>query len=186
MALIILVIAFLDKSPLVKSGEPSGSPLPENLAENKASWFVFRSRSEAPVMDNGSGTNISIVADAGKDLTVQINEPMQFNSSGSSNKNEIVNYSWTFDYSGEEIHLYGPRPEFIFKEIGYYKVNLTVTDRQGHKSYGEMIVTVENYKEKVGFATFLGIGFAGLCFLGLMVWSFILEIREKRGRKKNE
>ncbi|MDP7266102.1 MAG: PKD domain-containing protein, partial [Candidatus Thermoplasmatota archaeon] len=91
-----------------------------------------------------------------------------------------------FEYLGNEIHLFGPAPEFIFKEIGYYEVNLTVTDREGNKSYGQMKVTVENYKEKVRLATILGIGFAGISFLGLMVWSFILEIKEKRiGRKKD-
>ena len=159
---------------------------PSNLAESKASWCGFQTRSDLNITVNGSEPELPPVPRAGKDLTVQINEPMQFNLSGLIDDKGIVNYSWTFEYLGNEIHLFGPAPEFIFKEIGYYEVNLTVTDREGNKSYGQMKVTVENYKEKVRLATILGIGFAGISFLGLMVWSFILEIKEKRiGRKKD-
>jgi len=159
---------------------------PSNLAESNSSLVFFRTRAGTNDTVNVSESGLPLVADAGKDLTVQINEPMHFNSSGSHDDNVTGNYSWTFQHLGKEIQLYGPKPEFIFKEIGYYEINLTVIDSEGNKTYDQMKVTVENYKEKVRFATFLGIGFAGLAFLGLMVWSFILEKKNKRIGSKKE
>ena len=159
---------------------------PSNLSESSVSQIIFGTRTESKDIVNVSEHDLPPVAIAGKDLTVQINEPMHFNSSGTNDDKGVLNYSWTFEYLGTEIHLYGPGPEFIFKEIGYYEVNLTVTDREGNLDYDQMNVTVENYKEKVRFATFLGIGFAGVSFLGLMVWSFIHEIKQKRIRRKKE
>lgn len=169
VVLIMLTIAFLS-----------------NLAESNASWCVSRSRSGSNDTINDSGPGLPPVANAGPDLTIQINEPMHFNSTDSCDDNGSANYTWTFEHSGKEIHLYGPEPEFIFREIGAYEVNLTVIDREGNISYDQVKVTVENYKEKVRIATYLGIGFAGLSLLGLMVWSFILEKGKKRIESKDE
>jgi len=157
-----------------------------NLAVSNASSSVFRTRAGTTDSVNVSESGPPPQAKAGKDLTVQINEVIHFNSSGLYDDNGIVNYSWAFEHLGKEILLYGPKPEFIFKEIGYYEVNHTVIDGEGNKTYYQMYVTVENYKEKVRVATILGIGLAGISFLGLMVWSFILEKKEKRNGSKKE
>lgn len=90
------------------------------------------------------------VADAGPDQTVEQYERVTFDASGSTDDVGIVNYTWSFEYSGNVWRLYGEvNDSFYFIEMGNYTVTLNVTDGDGEFDTDEMIVTV--IKEKVNF-----------------------------------
>ena len=56
---------------------------------------------------------------------------VDLNASRSTDNARIVNYTWEFEYDGEDIVLYGVVTEFWFNTTGSYEVNLTVTDASG-------------------------------------------------------
>ncbi len=101
-------------------------------------------------------TNIEVkrseppTADAGRSITVREGNVVNFDGYNSMDNLKIVNYTWTFQYSEEEIKLYGPAPEFKFDEPGSYNVTLTVKDEEGNVDQDHMKVEVEK-KETPGF-----------------------------------
>ena len=73
------------------------------------------------------------VADAGPDQTVAIGEEVEFDGSGSSDNSGIIeNYTWTFEYDGDDRELYGVGPVFTFESDGEFIVMLTVEDAAGN------------------------------------------------------
>jgi len=87
-------------------------------------------------------------ADAGTDTTTDIGGQVTFDGSGSSDNVDIVNYTWAFNYGGEEIKLYGVSPSFTFDEAGTYTVTLTVRDAVGNEDTQTMQVTVEEEEDE--------------------------------------
>ncbi|MFY9606829.1 MAG: PKD domain-containing protein, partial [Thermoplasmata archaeon] len=82
------------------------------------------------------------VADAGPDQLVMGGELVVFDGSGSYDDVNIVNWTWTFDYEGSTVMLYGPNPTFIFWIEDVYDVTLTVNDTAGHTSSDVVQITV--------------------------------------------
>ena len=90
------------------------------------------------------------VADAGPDQTVEQLEYVTFDGSGSSDDVGIVNYTWSFEYGGNDWELYGEvNSSFCFPAMGTYNVTLTVTDEEGNSTSDTMVVTV--IKKEVNF-----------------------------------
>jgi outer membrane protein assembly factor BamB len=86
--------------------------------------------------------NAPPVADAGPDQTVMGGELVLFDGSASYDDVNIVNWTWTFDYDGSTVVLYGPNPTFTFWIEGVYEVTLTVNDTAGHTSTDTVQITV--------------------------------------------
>jgi PKD repeat protein len=91
---------------------------------------------------NVTDPNEPPVANAGQDVEIESGETAYLDASESSDDAEIENYTWTFEYDGQSVVLYGETAEFVFDIAGEYTVNLTVTDDGGKKGYDEVVITV--------------------------------------------
>lgn len=67
-------------------------------------------------------------AEAGDDQTRMGGELVILNGSGSWDDVLIVNWTWTFDYMGSPVELWGEVVNFTFWDEGVYDVTLTVRD----------------------------------------------------------
>ena len=86
--------------------------------------------------------HIPPVANAGKNITINQHQTVNFTARGSYGFPPIINYTWTFDYNSSPIHLYGPAPSFTFHDMGTYPVTLTVTNENDETDTDRMTVTV--------------------------------------------
>ncbi len=100
--------------------------------------------------------NAPPVADAGPDITVSVGDEVSFDGSDSSDDSgTIEEYTWTFEYDGEEQELSGVSPEFVFEIAGEYTVTLTVEDASGLTDTDEVVVTVVDDGEDADEQSFL-------------------------------
>ncbi|UCG70520.1 MAG: hypothetical protein JSV09_05760, partial [Thermoplasmata archaeon] len=82
-------------------------------------------------------------ADAGEDLSADVNITVVFNASGSTDNYLLVNYSWNiFKYGALIANLYEIKPSIKFAENGTYEVILTVKDSSGNSASDTVMVTV--------------------------------------------
>lgn len=86
-------------------------------------------------------------ADAGPDSGAMTGVPLVFDGSGSHDDVGIVNFTWSFEYDGRAVELYGIDPEFTFEIPGAYTVTLTVLDEEGQGDDDEMVVTTTEIPE---------------------------------------
>ncbi len=112
--------------------------------------YKFRVRFEDP---NGSSsswlTNLFVVvqgnppiADAGPDGTISAGTTYDFDGSGSTDDEGIVNYTWNFTYDSTDIYLYDINPQFTFITPGVYIVTLRVEDAQTEWDTDTVQITV--------------------------------------------
>ncbi len=97
------------------------------------------------------------VADAGDDIGTEAGDTVQLDGSGSSDNVGIVNYTWTFEYDGGTVILYGESPEFTFDEPGTYEITLTVTDGEGLEGTDAVTVTVTDGAGTLDYGLVLGV-----------------------------
>jgi peptide/nickel transport system permease protein len=62
---------------------------------------------------------------------ITVGDLISLNATRSTDNAQIVNYTWVFEYDGEEVVLYGDVATFWFNRTGTYEINLTVTDASG-------------------------------------------------------
>jgi len=79
-------------------------------------------------------------ANAGENITIEVDGTVQFNGSGSWDDLGIINYTWQFIYNNTLIILHGPKPIFTFSIPGNYTITLRVTDING--SFDDVIIIV--------------------------------------------
>ncbi len=119
------------------------------------------------------------LADAGDDLEVEQGDMVILDAGDSSDDSGIENYTWTFEYDGETVQLYGEETEFTFDIGGSYEVNLTVTDGSGLTGYDDMTVVVS---EKTTITEYLPYAAVALAVLaGAAVAAALLMRRKKSG-----
>ena len=87
------------------------------------------------------------VADAGQDRNLTVNTSFRLDGNGSTDNVAVVNYTWTFQYNGSNMTLYGEEADFKFEIVGNYTVTLEVTDAAGNADMDVMRLTVEEEKE---------------------------------------
>jgi PKD repeat protein len=82
------------------------------------------------------------IAIAGPDVTIDQHESVTFNGSSSTDNIGIVNWTWSLNYGGEDVELYGPVVSLMFDDAGLYRVTLQVTDTSSHEAIDILDVTV--------------------------------------------
>ena len=82
------------------------------------------------------------VAKAGKDITVDQHEDVDFDGTDSVDNGGIKVYSWTFIYDGNQKILFGEEATFTFDLAGTYDVTLNVTDHDRNWHTDDLVVTV--------------------------------------------
>ncbi|MBE0518403.1 MAG: PKD domain-containing protein [Thermoplasmata archaeon] len=98
------------------------------------------------------------VANAGDDQTVDVGVEVAFDGSGSTDDVGIVNYTWTLEYDGGTITLYGVAPAHMFEVAGEYNVTLTVNDFEGQTDADYVTITVEDDKTFIeGYGLVIGL-----------------------------
>jgi PKD repeat protein len=91
-------------------------------------------------------------AEAGPDVVIDQHENVTFNATGSTDNLELVNWTWTFDYDGEPVRLYGETANFTFHTVGTYAVTLAVRDEAFLTGTDIMNVTVMDITPPVAVA----------------------------------
>jgi parallel beta-helix repeat protein len=81
-------------------------------------------------------------ANAGLDLEIENGKTVIFNGSASTDNHRIEKYSWSFEYNGDLITLYGEMTSYLFNISGNYSVTLKVTDPSGNSATDTMWVHV--------------------------------------------
>jgi len=81
-------------------------------------------------------------ADAGDDITIEQHKNAWFDAVNSTDNVEVINYTWTFEYDGETVSLYGALISYLFDIAGEYEVELTVTDAYGNYDTDTIVVKV--------------------------------------------
>lgn len=92
------------------------------------------------------------VAVTGPDVVVDQHETVQFDGSGSHDNIGILNWTWSFEYDGSSVELYGPTPSWTFDDAGVYAVTLKVADTSLHRAEAVMNVTVRDITPPVAEA----------------------------------
>ena len=83
-----------------------------------------------------------VKSDPGLNISARVGEFVGLDGSSSSGNGEIVNYTWSFEYDGAEMVLYGAKPGFVFNEPGIYVITLTVEDTFGLTDISTVTVTI--------------------------------------------
>lgn len=82
------------------------------------------------------------VAKAGKDVTIDQHEDMDFDGTDSVDNGGIKAHTWTFIYDSNQKILFGEEVTFTFDIAGTYDVTLNVTDNEGNWHTDDLVVTV--------------------------------------------
>jgi hypothetical protein len=82
------------------------------------------------------------VADAGEDQVVPVETNIVLSGSSSSDNVAVVNYIWTFYYSGNEQTLEGEKASFTFNIGGSYEIVLKVADPSGNLDEDILNITI--------------------------------------------
>ena len=107
------------------------------------------------VMDgwNNEGTDRVVInvtdttppaANAGSGIIIDQHGLAYFSGDASADNVGIANYTWTFEYNGTSIILYGMEADFIFNIAGEYNVTLKIFDDMGLSSVDHLTVTVKD------------------------------------------
>ena len=154
------ITAYLWSCDELDGWDESGAEVEMTLDSEGEYTFTLETRDAAGNSDTDdvivyvTDPNEAPVADAGTDLEISVGETADLDGSGSSDDAGIENYTWTFEYDGETVTLYGETAEFTFDIEGEYTVNLTVSDEQGEKGYDQVVVTVTKGETVTGYALY--------------------------------
>ena len=98
-----------------------------------------------PAPSGGGSPNKKPVADAGPDQTAYVDEPVNFDGSGSDDPDgSIMSWSWSF---GDGEKASGETASHTYSEPGVYTVTLTVKDNRNAEVSDTCIVTVTEETE---------------------------------------
>jgi len=101
-------------------------------------------QSDTDVVEVTVYDDVPPVADAGDDQEAAIGELVALTGVGSTDNDEIDNYTWEFSYDGGSKEVYGEVAYFTFEIAGEYVVTLTVTDKAGNTDTDSTVVTVSS------------------------------------------
>ncbi|MBD3393255.1 MAG: PKD domain-containing protein, partial [Chitinivibrionales bacterium] len=88
--------------------------------------------------------NAKPVAEAGKDLSLKVNQESEFAGEGSDPDGEVTKYQW--DFNGDGTYDYGSLRsgvvQYAYKKKGSYTARLKITTKDGQTAEDEITVTV--------------------------------------------
>jgi len=84
------------------------------------------------------------IAYAGPDRMINQHERIDLDGARSSDNVGIVNYTWTFAYSGDTVTLEGAVQAFTFDDAGNYTIDLNVSDVEGNWATDSLTVGVRD------------------------------------------
>ena len=87
----------------------------------------------------GKASSSDLVAEAGPNQEVKVNQTVNFD--GSASAGSVVSYLWNF---GDGIDSSAVNPAHSFSEVGTYTITLTVSDGIGGTQTDTLTITVEN------------------------------------------
>jgi len=108
-----------------------------NVSERVSGLWSTDSMTVRVVPNANGGPDRVIWEDDTGNLTVPLNATRSNSDKG------IVEYVWTFNYSGEEHTLEGPLQQFTFSKPGRYNVLLKVTDGAGYIGYDNISIHIK-------------------------------------------
>jgi len=121
-------------------------------------------------ISKGETKNTPPVSNPGGPYSGNINEPIQFNASGSYDPDgEIVEYTWDF---GDGSVGYGVNPTHSYSKSGIFEVKLTVKDDDGKTSSSTTYVKISEKKKTPGFDT-------TIIIFALLITSLISLMRKR-------
>lgn len=86
----------------------------------------------------------SPVANAGEDIQIDQHQPAELNGSLSTDTTAVVNWTWSFVYTGSPVVVYGEVTTFTFDIVGTYDVILKVADASGNHALDTVTVLVRD------------------------------------------
>jgi PKD repeat protein len=92
------------------------------------------------------------VAEAGASRTIRQGETIAFDGTGSTDNVGIVDWTWAFEYFGQEVFLQGPLAEFTFDRAGSFNVTLTVRDEVGLNATDSVLIDVTDLTSPIANA----------------------------------
>ncbi len=120
---------------------------------------------------------VALIANASSDQSVKIGTKVLFDGSHSSGATNSTDYTWSFEYDGNEVKMHGVTPNYTFEKAGKYTITLNVTDGAGHFDTDQMIVRVTT--EGYNAASLLYSGGAATVVAALLVVLFFVLKRSK-------
>ena len=85
--------------------------------------------------------------DAGEDVVVDQHQAVSFNGDDSQDNVGIINWTWSFQYDGSTVNIFGEFQKFVFDNAGIYNISVTVKDEAGNTASDYFIVTVNDITE---------------------------------------
>ncbi|MGB2826377.1 MAG: PKD domain-containing protein, partial [Thermoplasmata archaeon] len=141
----------------------------------------FNETSSATITVNASEPP---VAHAGVNRRVWVDTNVAFNGAWSSDDVGVVNYTWTFTYSGSAVTLYGVSPEHMFAVAGSYNVTLTVKDAEDQTATDSVLITVEG--DEKTFLESYGLPLGILLAVIVIALVALFAMKGRKGRKAAE
>ncbi|RLF57905.1 MAG: chitinase, partial [Thermoplasmata archaeon] len=121
-------------------------------------------------ISKGKIKNTPPISNPGGPYSGNINEPIQFDASGSYDPDgEIVEYTWDF---GDGSVGYGVNPTHSYSKSGIFEVKLTVKDDDGKASSSTTYVKISEKKKTPGFDT-------TIIIFALLITSLISLMRKR-------
>ncbi|MBI4999994.1 MAG: hypothetical protein HZB92_00485 [Euryarchaeota archaeon] len=102
-------------------------------------WYSDAYRLQFPASNDTENP----IANAGRDISTYTSAYTCLDGILSSDNTGIENYTWSFQYNGSTVSLFGPGPSFVFWTPGNYTVVLNVTDAAGNWATDKVTVTVD-------------------------------------------
>ena len=82
------------------------------------------------------------VASAGDDITITRGDVVYLDGSGSTGGLDPLNFTWSFEYDGGSVLIYGMASSFVFQNPGVFEVILKVSDITGNSDTDRLVVIV--------------------------------------------
>jgi PKD repeat protein len=124
-------------SPTYRFDTPGKYKMTLNVSDDVGQWSTD--------MMNVTVRDISPpVADAGEDIIINQHEVAHFDGSKSTDNVGITNWTWYFEYDGEDKMLIGDIIPFTFYIPGHYTVTLKVLDDESNSASDILIIIVRD------------------------------------------
>ncbi|MCK4971608.1 MAG: PKD domain-containing protein, partial [Thermoplasmata archaeon] len=132
-----IVLTFMEPSFSFRYDVPGRYVATINISDAEGNWMTMDIN--VTVRDTQKP-----VANAGTEIEIDQYETCHFDGTFSLDNVGVVNWTWSFEYDGEMLIIYGPTPTFVFEQPDEYEVILRVYDGDGNIGRDTTRVTVRD------------------------------------------